>query len=71
MEKIQQGYTDVIDDTKWMEQETKEYLKDKVLSMKTFIAEPDWTKNSDELQKFYEDVSRSIVYPYSVQLKNM
>lgn len=54
MVKIQQGYVDVIDDTKWMENSTKEYLKDKVNSMKTYITEPEWTKDPKKMRKFYK-----------------
>ncbi|ODM91556.1 Endothelin-converting enzyme 2 [Orchesella cincta] len=54
MDKIKQGYQDVIDDTKWMENKTKAYLKDKIQDMTTFITKPDWLKENGGLENFYQ-----------------
>lgn len=56
MTKIQDGYVILIDGIEWMQDSTKEYLKDKVRSMKTYVAEPDWTKDPGKLHEFYETV---------------
>ncbi|CAL8110469.1 unnamed protein product [Orchesella dallaii] len=53
MSKIQLGYIDVIEDTKWMENSTKSFLKDKIKDMKTFITKPDWLTKPGGLEDFY------------------
>lgn len=57
MVKIQQGYIDAIESYEWMEESTKEYLKDKINSMQTFISQPDWTRDPKKLKEFYSGVT--------------
>ncbi|CAL8073339.1 unnamed protein product [Orchesella dallaii] len=59
MSKIQQGYIDVIDENEWMQDKTKEYLKDKIRHMKTYITQPDWLKKRNSLKRFYGQLNAS------------
>ncbi|CAL8140049.1 unnamed protein product [Orchesella dallaii] len=61
MSKIKQGYIDVISENEWMADTTKDFLKDKIKSMVTHIAQPNWLKEGgiESLKKFYEKLEAS------------
>ncbi|ODM87061.1 Endothelin-converting enzyme 2, partial [Orchesella cincta] len=59
MSKIQLGYMDVIDGLPWMEKSTKDFLKDKIQSMTTYITKPDWLRQPGALENFYNGLKAS------------
>ncbi|ODM87060.1 Endothelin-converting enzyme 2 [Orchesella cincta] len=59
MSKIKLGYMDVIDGLPWMEKSTKDYLKDKIQSMTTYITKPDWLRQPGGLENFYNGLKAS------------
>ncbi|CAL8140047.1 unnamed protein product [Orchesella dallaii] len=61
MSKIQEGYINVVSGYSWMADSTKEFLKDKIQSMVTHIAQPNWLKEGgvESLKKFYEKLDAS------------
>jgi len=61
MTKIQQGYINVVLSYNWMSKKTKEFLKDKISSIKTHIVEPNWLREDPtKLEKFYEKVKKAL-----------
>ncbi|ODN00254.1 Endothelin-converting enzyme 1 [Orchesella cincta] len=59
MNDIKESYIDVIDKTKWMKNTTREFLKDKIRSIKTVIGYPKWIKKPKQLQEFFHGLELS------------
>ncbi|CAL8110471.1 unnamed protein product [Orchesella dallaii] len=59
MNSIKEGYIDVIDKTKWMQKSTREFLKDKIRSIKTVIGYPKWIAKRSQLEKFFSGLELS------------
>ena len=47
----------MLDEAVWMDSATKAIAKDKVDAMTYLVAYPDWIKNKEELEVYYDGVS--------------
>ncbi|ESO95681.1 hypothetical protein LOTGIDRAFT_214791 [Lottia gigantea] len=57
---IRQSFSEIINETTWMDQETKDKAEEKVVSaLRERIAYPEWIKDNDELDKFLAEVNVS------------
>lgn len=62
VKSVKRAYIDIIGKTSWMEKATQDFLKDKIKSIKTFIAYPQWIKDDAQLLEFFDGVQGKKAY---------
>ena len=54
---LKASFVTLLDEAVWMDSATKAIAKDKVDAMNYLVAYPDWIKNKEELEVYYDGVS--------------
>lgn len=60
IENIQTAFGSLVDESNWMDEETKLLAREKAAAMKTFLAYPDWIRNKTALEMAYDKVTAPI-----------
>ncbi len=56
IEDLKKAFKALVDDATWMDDITKTLARQKVDYMKEFIGYPDWIKDKEKLEAYYEGV---------------
>lgn len=57
VENIKNGFISTIDSIKWLETPTKNFVRDKVTKIETFVGYPDWIGDTGKVESYYRNVS--------------
>ena len=60
---IKAAFDSMVTELDWMDSSTRKMAHKKLHSMRPFVAFPEWIKNPEKLNKFYEGVS-FLFYPH-------
>jgi len=59
IQNIQTAFSSLVDESDWMDDETKILAREKAAAMKQFLAYPDWVRNKTALEMAYDGVNTS------------
>jgi len=57
IQDIQNAFDSLVDESDWMDDETKTLAREKAAAMKQFLAYPDWIRNRTALEMAYFGVT--------------
>ena len=57
---LQTAFSSLVEESDWMDAETKILAMEKATAMKQFLAYPDWVRNKTALEMAYSGVTHSI-----------
>ena len=60
---LKSAFKSMVNDSTWMDSETKKIAIDKVNAIREFLAYPDWIKNQTALESYYSGVF-NLIYIY-------
>ena len=69
IQNIQTAFSSLVDESDWMDDETKILAREKAAAMKQFLAYPDWVRNKTALEMAYDGVIIVLSQPFQIMSK--
>ena len=69
IQNIQTAFSSLVDESDWMDDETKILAREKAAAMKQFLAYPDWVRNKTALEMAYDGVIIVFSQPFQIMSK--